>query len=586
MWISRGAHGLAAAAACALFAVAGCGGAEAPGSSRASGPVETQVDGESFSSLDVSSDRLSGVFVKDGQSLAFDVDRRNGGAALRLSTESGKVLYSVVRNRDSTIDLQVGADFHATFPPPSRPGVSPVAPVAHPAPFQSSGDLAASLAALGGTVIDRLPYLSAALGRVGLDGAAAPLAAPLHLLSMRLTEALKLPFDPAVAGASNAIVAANVAARATAPSSVAPPAGSPQTGGTLTTDGLGGMPIINCPNGRAPCPSGYSAALSGPFSGCCMPTPAPPPPNFYGTAACVSGAAREVFTSLESNPCVDDCLGMCGPGCSPWLWVCGDTAVHAACWNHDSVYCPDTIDGFPNLDYPVCEAEFLAYSAVIGLDTVPLGSACDNTPTNDFETAPPFGLWTIVPTFYVQYQSFPQLQSPGAGSYYGSSILPGWDSWAHGPAQGGDHATSSGDSLFAFREDTNFFDSVVFHSDSGFLTWPLSSTAPGQWWAADLGATRNIQAITIYNRTDYQNYPNGLLNNFQLLIWNGSAWLPIADDSMFRVAADTSPYNDPPGPSGTVQVFTPGAGTNAEWVAIEKTDDNNLVVADVGIWAY
>jgi hypothetical protein len=97
---------------------------------------------------------------------------------------------------------------------------------------------------------------------------------------------------------------------------------------------------------------------------------------------------------------------------------------------------------------------------------------------------------------------------------------------------------------------------------------------------------RTSKAITIYNRTDYQNYPNGLINNFQLLIWNGSAWVPIADDSMFTVAVDTSPYNYPPGPSGTVQIFTPGAGTNAEWVTIEKTDDNLLVLADVGIWPY
>jgi hypothetical protein len=585
MQISKNAGRLAAAGVCVLFAVGGCGGVESR-SSQASAPIETQVDGEIFSSLDVSSDHLSGVFVKDGQPLAFDIDRRNGVAALRLSTESGQVLYSVVRNSDSTIDLQVG-DYHATLPAPSSPGVSPVAPTAHPAPFRSSGDLKASLAALDETAIDRLPYLSAALGRVGLDGATTPIAAPLHLIAMRLTQALKLPLNPAVAATTNGLVSANLASKqAGGASAGAPAAGAPQTPGSLTPEALAGPtpPVLNCPHGRAPCPSGYIASV--PLGGCCEPLPPAPPPTFYGTAACVSGAARQVFTSLESDPCVDDCLGMCGPGCSPWLWVCGDTAVHAACWNHDSAYCPETIDDLPNLEYPVCETEYLAYTTVIGLDTVPLGSACDNTPATDFESAPPFGLWTIVPTFYVQYRSFPQLQNPGAGNYYGSSILPGWDSWAHGPAQGGDHATTSGNALFAFMEDTNFYDSVVFHSDSGFLASPLSSTAPGQWWAADLGASKNIQAITIYNRTDYQNYPNGLLDNFQILIWNGSTWVAIADESMFTVAVDTSAYDYPPGPSRTVQTFTPGAGTNAEWVAIEKTDDNNLVMADVGIWAY
>jgi hypothetical protein len=583
----RGAGaGWAAATVCALLFVEGCGGIESTGSSH---PIETQVDGEIFSSLDVSSDHLTGVFVKGDRSLAFEVDRRNGASALRLSTASGQELYSVVQESDSTIDLQVGSDYHATLPPRSGPGATPLAPGAHPVPLRSSGDVKASFAAVKGTALDLLPYLSAALGRVGLDGAGTPIAAPLHLVAMQLTKDLKLQLDPAVLETTNRIVSAKVVPKLPAGGTNVTPAIDPQQNtGTSIPEGFGGMtpPIINCPSGRPPCPSGMTAALNGLFAGCCVAIPPPPPPNYYGTAACVSGAARQVFTSLQGNPCADDCLGMCGPGCSPWLWVCDDTAVHAACWNHDSAYCPEFLDDFfPNPDYPVCMAEFGAYSAIIGLNTVPLDSLCANNPFTDSETAPWAGLWTIVPTFYVQYQAFPAAQSPPPQNYYSSSILPGWDSWAHGPAQAGDHATTAGNSFFAFVEDTNFFDGVVFYSDSGSLPYPLSSTAPGQWWAADLGATKNVVAITIYNRTDYQNYPNGL-NNFQVLIWTGSAWVPIATDSSFSIAADTSPYNYPPGPSGTVQIFTPGAGTNAQWVAIEKTDDNPLVMADVVVWAY
>jgi hypothetical protein len=36
-----------------------------------------------------------------------------------------------------------------------------------------------------------------------------------------------------------------------------------------------------------------------------------------------------------SNEWGSDCLGMCGPGCSCWQWVCGDCCVHYGCLNHD-----------------------------------------------------------------------------------------------------------------------------------------------------------------------------------------------------------------------------------------------------------
>jgi hypothetical protein len=30
-----------------------------------------------------------------------------------------------------------------------------------------------------------------------------------------------------------------------------------------------------------------------------------------------------------------DCLGMCGPGCTCWKWVCGDCCFHDGCYEHD-----------------------------------------------------------------------------------------------------------------------------------------------------------------------------------------------------------------------------------------------------------
>lgn len=35
-------------------------------------------------------------------------------------------------------------------------------------------------------------------------------------------------------------------------------------------------------------------------------------------------------------PCKDKgCIGMCGPGCSCWKWVCGDCCYHRGCLDHD-----------------------------------------------------------------------------------------------------------------------------------------------------------------------------------------------------------------------------------------------------------
>lgn len=37
----------------------------------------------------------------------------------------------------------------------------------------------------------------------------------------------------------------------------------------------------------------------------------------------------------SSDPCHNDCFGMCGNGCSCWKWVCGDCCIHVGCLTHD-----------------------------------------------------------------------------------------------------------------------------------------------------------------------------------------------------------------------------------------------------------
>ena len=39
--------------------------------------------------------------------------------------------------------------------------------------------------------------------------------------------------------------------------------------------------------------------------------------------------------SLKNNPWNNNCLGMCGKGCTCWKWVCGDCCWHYGCYLHD-----------------------------------------------------------------------------------------------------------------------------------------------------------------------------------------------------------------------------------------------------------
>ena len=49
-------------------------------------------------------------------------------------------------------------------------------------------------------------------------------------------------------------------------------------------------------------------------------------------------ATRVERSNCENTcpPCPqNDCLGMCGKGCSCWKWVCGDCCWHIGCYHHD-----------------------------------------------------------------------------------------------------------------------------------------------------------------------------------------------------------------------------------------------------------
>jgi hypothetical protein len=308
--------------------------------------LETGVPGERFAPLDVGADKLSGVFVKNGVSLAFEVQHAVGSSVLRLSTASGDVLYSQVQG-PSGIEMRVGSTFRSLLP--VAPGAALLShPTFSPEGLESSGDLTAAFAALKGTPIALLPHLSAALGRVGLTGDRARTAMAVHSTAMYLTQTLGLEMDKDVRAATNKGV---VTAR------------TPRAGLAATAEGATGLSVA------APQTSGPERTedlVTG--------------RNYSGTWYCEWGFGREWLGNLTDDPCQDGCLGMCGPSCTPWDWVCGDENVHTACYRHDSATLCDWWD-------VGCWAVYGAYSTWIFTDTQALGM-CENSPDVDYYTDP------------------------------------------------------------------------------------------------------------------------------------------------------------------------------------------------------
>jgi hypothetical protein len=382
------------------------GTAEAPAATTA---TDTGVPGEQFASLEVSENRLTGVFLKDDDALAFDVDHRGASTVLRLSNASGELLYSVTKD-ESGYELRVGQDFRGYLPQADVHAASGAnARASSPSGFESTGDLQAAFEQVKGSSLRHITALAAALGRVGHDGNSSPIALALHLTAQQLTQDLGFQLDPGVLELSNEVIAGR-ASKAPADNAVPSTTTPPQNPGLVHAEGLAPGPAPTCR--RAPCLAGQTVVASGPLAGCCI-SPAPPQPvnvDYSATSSCGSGVGRERFPALNSplDPCRDNCLGMCGPGCDPWSWVCGDTAVHAACWNHDRVSCNAWIDtgwGFsvPDPSYPACMTEYAAYTAAIFAETVP-GPFCGNTAWADAVSQPWWGLPAARASYFVAYK--------------------------------------------------------------------------------------------------------------------------------------------------------------------------------------
>jgi hypothetical protein len=510
--------------ACSVcFALAGC----AAGPSQEAPAVDLQ--GEQLSITSSSDDTLTGLFRREGQSLGFSVQTSAGVSELRLTSASGELLY-LTRSSQDGYELQAGASFRSFLP--ARPGASvPWERNDSPAGFEVHGDLSQALDALKASSLTLLPYLSAALGRAGYDGAKSRLGMTIHLTAMQLAEQ----------GFSLSREVVHI------------------TNQTLT----GETPANQVPEGV----DQASSALSLDYS---------------KTVRCNSGVARRFFgTTLDGDPCRDQCFGMCGPECTPWTWLCGDRAVHATCWQHDSAYCPTSIGSvagipIPNPGYPVCMTEYAAYSAYIATEAQ--AGLCEDS------TSVPLGLSRSHPGFYTEYGHYTATEPGGtqapvqrgypvfnAGVASQSSDFPGYDGYPHDAARARDHARAADGSF-----DGNFYHGTTSATNAGFVPdyrVPTSSPYRGQYWMLDMGALKQIYWLDIATRTDYAPGP---LQDIVVLTWVGSGsigWKLVADAAGAQLSNRNAEHLVLP------------EGTVSQYVLIQKKNDSALTLAEVTVVA-
>lgn len=179
--------------------------------------------------------------------------------------------------------------------------------------FRVEGEPAAHAAYLKHPATAELPHVSRALGAEGITGAY-PAAMVFHQLALRVSTELNIAVAPLPNGQVGHLgqpgrLGPTGQLGQTPTSCVAPPDCWPD------------CDLPGCGDGR--CVVGEWCRICPEDCGECPP---PPPPHCRAGNPC---------RDLRSDPCDNDCLGMCGPGCSCWSWVCGDCCYHSGCNAHD-----------------------------------------------------------------------------------------------------------------------------------------------------------------------------------------------------------------------------------------------------------
>jgi hypothetical protein len=261
---------------------------------------ESDVPKDGLRLTDNTPDHVAGSYSRNGVALLFDSARTASEMSLSLSSPLSGEIFSVKASRDLHVVSMLGRHT-VSLRPAKRRGESPVAldergdPQAYPE-FEATPEFRA------------LPALSAALGRRGLNGRDFPAVLPLHLFAE--TAARRATFLPKPPEAVRAGVD---------PSTV-----------SFHLDALS-QPIDLATARRI---AAWQAAHPSP------PSPAYDPcvTEADGRRCCPSPASSDPLDELSCTDITgDDCLGMCGPGCTCWPQICGDCTVHPGCFAHDDL---------------------------------------------------------------------------------------------------------------------------------------------------------------------------------------------------------------------------------------------------------
>jgi hypothetical protein len=299
----------------AVFAfMTGCGVAtdvrQDPEESRATG-----YTGSDELALTASTpDHVAGDYRRGPLSIHFDATRRGAESRLSLSKADRSPLFEMVASRDHVGMSILGRMETATS------GPTTAAPQT-----QQAGDAAALADLARMPEFTLLPTLSGALTKAGISGSAQPASQQLfemgsHARSM-LTKLAKASREAAAKGGEQ-------------------------------VSAFSGCIEYICAQDEH-----WSEEV-------CACVEYDHPEDHGGTVGAPPACDPKPYPDLRGDPCGNDCLGMCGPKCTCWDWVCGDCAYHWGCNAHDIAcdWCYDSY-GIDVFSCAVCLTPIAAFLA-------------------------------------------------------------------------------------------------------------------------------------------------------------------------------------------------------------------------------
>jgi hypothetical protein len=226
---------------------------------------------------------------------------RRGGASLRFQSQldpiQGEMVFTrpdhselfAVRHRGTEVSMSVLGRLSTSQDTSAASGGA-----------EPRGDSGAFAALVGTPEFALLPALSSALEKAGLTGAAYPAAQPIHDLAAHAARMLHAKDK----GTSGAVQMTSQEAR------------------------------------HGACPAELCGQDENWDEDSCRCVPLDHPEDRGEGVGCNPSS----YPDLRSDPCHDDCRGMCGPGCGGapfnnecWKFVCGDCGYHSGCAFHDDM---------------------------------------------------------------------------------------------------------------------------------------------------------------------------------------------------------------------------------------------------------